>query len=124
MSFLQNCRYCFNQERLPITYHNFHHKSLVRPKLASISTHKLKSQIFTGRFSNFHLTDFKCNMNYQNIRRKTKVRPIFIPKMLKIAKKYLTTYMDELSTKSQSLFSPRKFTNKLPQFPSQKSGQA
>ena len=32
MSFLQDCEVCFNQERLPITYHNFHHESLVRPK--------------------------------------------------------------------------------------------
>ena len=35
MSFLQNCKVCFNQERLPITYHNFRHKSLVRPKSKS-----------------------------------------------------------------------------------------
>ena len=35
MSFLQNCEVCFNQERLPITYHNFRHKSLVRPKRRS-----------------------------------------------------------------------------------------
>ena len=35
MSFLQNCKVCYNQERLPITYHNFRHKSLVRPKRKS-----------------------------------------------------------------------------------------
>ena len=31
--------------------------------------------------------------------------------------------MDGLSTKSQSLFQPRKFTNNSPKFPSPKSGQ-
>ena len=35
MSFLQNFHVCFNQERLPITYHNFRHKSLVKPKSKS-----------------------------------------------------------------------------------------
>ena len=35
LSFLQNCEVCFNQEMLPITYHNFRHKSLVRPKSKS-----------------------------------------------------------------------------------------
>ena len=32
MSFLRKCEVCFNQKRLPITYHNFRHKSLIRPK--------------------------------------------------------------------------------------------
>ena len=32
MSFLQNRKVCFKEESLPITYHKFHHKSLVRPK--------------------------------------------------------------------------------------------
>ena len=51
MSFLQNCKVCFNQESLPIIYHNFRHKSLVRPKskLTRISTHKLQDQFFTER---------------------------------------------------------------------------
>ena len=31
--------------------------------------------------------------------------------------------MDQLSTKSQSLFEPGKVTNNLPQFPSQKTDQ-
>ena len=46
MTFLENRKVCFNQERLPITYHNFHHKRLVRPKskLAKISTYKLQGQ--------------------------------------------------------------------------------
>ena len=32
MGFLQNLKVYFNQESLPITYHNFRHQSLVRPK--------------------------------------------------------------------------------------------
>ena len=35
MSFLQNHEFCFNQEDLPVTYHNFHHKSMFRPKSKS-----------------------------------------------------------------------------------------
>ena len=35
MSFLQNLKVHFNQESLPITYHKFHHQSLVRPKSKS-----------------------------------------------------------------------------------------
>ena len=35
MSFLQNFEVCFNQERFPITYHNFRDKSLLRPKSKS-----------------------------------------------------------------------------------------
>ena len=30
MSFLQNRKFCFKEESLSITYHNFRHKSLVR----------------------------------------------------------------------------------------------
>ena len=32
MSSLQNRKVCFKEKGLPITYYNFHHKSLVRPK--------------------------------------------------------------------------------------------
>ena len=32
MNFLQNRKVCFKEKGLPITYYNFHHKSLVRPK--------------------------------------------------------------------------------------------
>ena len=35
MSFTQNREVCFIQESLPITYHNFHHKILVRLKSKS-----------------------------------------------------------------------------------------
>ena len=33
ITFLQNREDCFNQERLPITYHNFCDKNLVRLKV-------------------------------------------------------------------------------------------
>ena len=51
MNFLQNGEVFFNQESLPIIYHNFHYKNLIRPKIKStkISTHKLQSQFFTER---------------------------------------------------------------------------
>ena len=32
MSFLQNRKFCFKEENLPITYRNFRNKSLVRTK--------------------------------------------------------------------------------------------
>ena len=50
MRFLNHREVCFDQESLPITYHNFRHKSLVRPKNKSPnwegSTHKLHGQFF------------------------------------------------------------------------------
>ena len=46
-----NRKVCFKQESLPITYQNFRHKSVVRPKskLTRISTRKLQGQFFTER---------------------------------------------------------------------------
>ena len=32
MGFLQKRKVCFKEESLPITHHNFHRKSLARPK--------------------------------------------------------------------------------------------
>ena len=54
MGFLQNRKVCFNQESLPITYRNFCHKSLVRPKskFKRFSTHKLQGQFFTEQVRN------------------------------------------------------------------------
>ena len=51
VSFLQNRKVYFNQESLPITYHNFGSKNPIRPKrkLARILTHKLQGQFFTER---------------------------------------------------------------------------
>ena len=67
MSFLQNLKVYFDQESLPITYHNFRHQSLVRPKilkLKRVSTNKLQSQFFIER--NHHrtrqnTTEHECN---------------------------------------------------------------
>ena len=82
MSFLQNCEVCFNQERLPITYHNFRHKSLVRPKSKCPNWQGSQPISYKAKFSqrrNIYLVDLKYNITYQNIWGRTKVRPIFIP---------------------------------------------
>ena len=81
MSFLQNRKVCFNQERLPITYLNFRHKSLVRPKSKSPNWQGSQPISYKTKFSqrdNIYLVDLKYNITYQNIWEKTKVRPIFI----------------------------------------------
>ena len=52
MGFLQDLKVYFNQENLSITYHNFRHQSLARPKIVKmkrISIHKLQSKFFTER---------------------------------------------------------------------------
>ena len=81
---LQSNKYvCFNQvERLAITHHNFCHKSLVRPKSKSPNWQGSQPISYKAKFSqryNIYLVDLKCNITYQNIRGKTKVRPIFLP---------------------------------------------
>ena len=90
MNFLQNCEVCFNQERLPITYQNFRHKSLVRPKSKSPNWQESQPISYKTKFSqrdNIYLLDLKYNITYQNIQGETKVRPIFIPWNAKNAKK-------------------------------------
>ena len=82
MSFLQNREVCFNQERLPITYHNFRHKSLVRPKSKSPNWQGSQPISYKAKFShrdNIYLVDQKCQITYQNISGETKVRLILIP---------------------------------------------
>ena len=79
MSFLQNNKVCFNQERLPITYNNFCHKSLVRPKSKSSNWQGSQPISYKMKFSqkdNIYLVDLKCNVTYQNIREETKVKLI------------------------------------------------
>ena len=58
MTFLQNRDICFNQGRLSMTYHDFHHKSLVRPKSkidndlnawATLQTNHVDSTMKQGR---------------------------------------------------------------------------
>ena len=53
MSFLQNCKVCFNQESLPITYHHFYHKSLVRPKSKSPNGQGSQPISYISFFSTF-----------------------------------------------------------------------
>ena len=77
MRFLQNRKVC-EKETLPITYHNFCHKSRPKRKLTRISTHKLPGQLFTQR-DKMNLADHKKKKTYQNILEKTKVRPLFTP---------------------------------------------
>ena len=74
MSFLQNCEVCFNQERLPITYHNFRHKSLVRPKSKSPNWQESQPISYKANFSqsdNIYPADQKYNITYKYIRGKT-----------------------------------------------------
>ena len=82
MGFLQNLKVYLDQESLQITYHNFRHQSLVRPK-GKCSNWKGSQPIsYKAKFSqrdNTYLAVLKYNITYQNIRVKTKVRPVFIP---------------------------------------------
>ena len=81
MNFLQNCEVCFNQESLSITYHNFRHKSLVIPKSKSPNWQGSQPISYKAKFwqrDNIYLLDLKYNITHQNIRGKTKVRPIFM----------------------------------------------
>ena len=106
------------------TYKNFRDKRLVRPGSKYPIWQRSQPISYKVKFSqrnNIYLADLKYNITYQNIQGSDRFLYQEMPKM---AKSYLTTYMDELYTKSWSLFYPRKFTNNLPQFSSQNSGQA
>ena len=86
---LTKSQVCFNQERLPITDHNFCYKSLVRPKSKSPNWQWSQPISYKAKFShrdNIYLVDLKYNITYQNARGKTKVRPILYPEMPKMAK--------------------------------------
>ena len=77
-TFLQNREVCFNQESLPITYHNFRHKSLIRLKSKSPNWHQLIS--YKANFSrkeSMHLIDVKLNITYQNNQGVIQVTHIF-----------------------------------------------
>ena len=92
MSFLQNREVCFNQEKLPITYHNFCHKSLVRPKSKSPNSQgsqPLNYKTKSSQRDNIYLVDLKYNITYQNIRGKPIIRSdqFLCPGKPKMAKK-------------------------------------
>ena len=90
MSFLKNCEVCLNQERLPITYHNFRHKSLVRPKSKSPNWQGSQPINYKAKISqrdNTYPADLKYNITYQNIQgEKLRSDRFLYPEML-IAKK-------------------------------------
>ena len=82
MSFLQNREICFKKERLPITYHNFNHKSLVRLKSKSPNWQGPQSISDKANFSqkkSIHLRDVKLNITYKNNKGEIKVRPHLRP---------------------------------------------
>ena len=82
MSFLQNIEVCFNQESLPITYHNFQHKSLIRPQSKFPNLQGFQPISYKANFSqkeSMHLIDVKFNITYQNKQGKIQVRPLLRP---------------------------------------------
>ena len=63
-------------------YQNFHDKRLVRPGSKCPNWQRSQPISYKAKFLqryNIYLVDFKCNVTLQNIRRETKVKPIFIP---------------------------------------------
>ena len=90
ISFLQNRKVCFNQERLPITYHIFRYKRLVRPKSKSRNWQGSQPLNYKAKFSqrdNIYLVDLKYNITYQNIRRGLSSHRFLYPEMFKMAEK-------------------------------------
>ena len=71
------------------TYQNFRDKRLVRPGSKCPNWQRSQPISYKAKFSqryNIYLVYLKCNITYQNIRGETKVRLIFIPWNLKMAK--------------------------------------
>ena len=71
------------------TYQNFRDKRLVRPGSKCPNLQRSQTISYKTKFSqrdNIYLVYLKCNITYQNIRGETKVRLIFIPWNLKMAK--------------------------------------
>ena len=84
MSFLQNRDVCFSQESLPITYYNFHQKSLVRSNSKSPNWQGSQTISYKANFSQrktMHLLDVKSNKTYQNNQGEIQVRPLLRPLM-------------------------------------------
>ena len=78
MGFLQNLKVNFNQEGLPITYHNFRHQSLVKPKSKYSNWKGSQSIRYKANFSlkgTMPLIDVKFHITYQNKQNIIKVRP-------------------------------------------------
>ena len=82
MTFLQNREVYFNQESLPITYHNFWHKSLVRPKSKSPNWQVSQSMTCKANFlqkEGMNLIDAKFNITYENNQGEIHVGPLLRP---------------------------------------------
>ena len=108
------------------TYQSFRDKRLVTPGSKCPNWQRSQPISYKIKFwqtYNIYLVDLKCNITYQNTQGVTRADQFLYHKMPKIAKSYLRSYMDELSTIFRSLFEPRKVINNLPQFSSQNSVQ-
>ena len=90
------------------TYQNFRHKRLVRQGSKCLNWQRSQPRSYKAKFSqshNIYLVDFKYNITYQNIQGKLRSDEFLYHEMPKMAKSYLTNYMDEFLTKLlQSLF--------------------
>ena len=126
MSFLENRKVCFNQESLPITYHDFRHKNLVRPKNKYENWQISQPISYQTRFSqrdNIYLVDLKCNTTYQNVLGKLRLDQFLCPKKPQMAKMLPYNLNGWAFYKIVKFVLTKKVTNNLTQFPSQKSGQ-
>ena len=68
-SFLQNHELYFHQKSLPVTYHNFHHKNLARPKSKSPNWKGSQPISYKANFSqkeSMHPIDVKFDIIYHN----------------------------------------------------------
>ena len=120
MTFLQNCEVCFNQESLPIPYHSFRYKRLVRPnrKLSRISTNKLQGK-FLQR-DKMHLADHKKRKLITKCGRKLRSDPYL---HLKWPKSQTYILHGWFSYKTVVLILAKKVTKNLTRFLQQKFGQ-
>ena len=79
-AFCKIVKFVLTKKGLPITYHNFRNKSLVRLKGKSPNWQGSQPISYKTKFSqrdNIYLADLEYKITYQNIREKTKVRPKF-----------------------------------------------
>ena len=80
-AFCKIVKFVLTTKGLPITYHNFRNKSLVRLKGKSPNWQGSQPISYKTKFSqrdNIYLADLEYKITYQNIREKTKVRPKFL----------------------------------------------
>ena len=125
MSFLQNCEVCFNQESLPITYYNFHHKSLVRPKSKSPNWQGFQPISYKANFSQrdqMHLEDHPKKTLTKIFGRK--LRSDFICTLMTKNNKHSPCNLHGwFSCRTVVLILAKKVTSNLPKFSQQNFGQ-